>query len=230
MTIKSSIRALLLAATVSGAALAGSAAHAGELLTDGSFETPAIGSGNYTYPGLPNGTITPIGATQGGWTFGGSALVGATGSNAWYGDAPPAGQDGDQFAALQEQSTLSQTFNMVGSTLDLSWIAAGRPSFGCCNGDQTYAVILNGVTLGSFSTVSGEAFTAENLVAHGLTSGQAYTLTFQGLADSDETAFIDKVSATGAVPEPAAWALMILGFGGVGAALRSKRRALAAAA
>ena len=29
----------------------------------------------------------------------------------------------------------------------------------------------------------------------------------------------------GAVPEPSAWALMILGFGGVGAAIRSRRRA-----
>jgi PEP-CTERM motif len=229
MTIKSSFRSLLLAAAVSGAALAGSAAHADQLLTDGSFETPAIGGGNYTYPGLPIGTITPIGATQGGWTFDGAAIVGATGSNAWYGGAPPAGQDGDQFAALQELSTISQTFTMVGSTLDLSWLAAGRPNMGCCNGDQNYEVTLNGLTLGSFSTASGEAFTPESLVAHGLISGHTYTLTFQGLVNGDETAFIDKVSATGAVPEPAAWALMILGFGGVGAVLRGQRRAVAVA-
>jgi hypothetical protein len=32
------------------------------------------------------------------------------------------------------------------------------------------------------------------------------------------------------VPEPASWALMILGFGGVGAALRRPRKATAAAA
>jgi hypothetical protein len=30
------------------------------------------------------------------------------------------------------------------------------------------------------------------------------------------------------VPEPSAWALMLLGFGGAGAALRSRRRCLAA--
>ena len=34
-------------------------------------------------------------------------------------------------------------------------------------------------------------------------------------------------SGTGAVPEPASWALMILGFGGVGGMLRSSRRKLA---
>ena len=34
-------------------------------------------------------------------------------------------------------------------------------------------------------------------------------------------------SPTGAAPEPAGWALMILGFGGLGAALRRQRRTLA---
>jgi hypothetical protein len=37
------------------------------------------------------------------------------------------------------------------------------------------------------------------------------------------------VSATGGVPEPAAWALMLVGFGGVGVALRGKRRMFATA-
>jgi hypothetical protein len=229
MMTKSHLQSLLVAAAVAGAVLVGSAAHAGELLTDGSFETPVIGGGNYTYPGLTTGTITPIDATQGGWTFDNSALVGATGSNAWYGGAAPAGQDGAQFAALQGTGTLSQTFIMVGTTLDLSWLSAGRPGMGCCNGDQTYDVLLNGATEGTFSTVSGQAFTAESLAIHGLSDGASYTLTFAGLADGDETSFIDKVSAGGAVPEPAAWGLMIVGFGGLGAVLRGKRRAFAAA-
>lgn len=230
MMTKSSLRALFLAAAVSGAALAGSAAHATQLLTDGSFEDPAIGGGNYTYPGQSDGTIPQIGATQGGWTFDGAAIVGATGGNAWYGGSAPAGQDGDQFAALQGLSTISQTFTMMGSTLNLSWIAAGRPFMGCCNGDQNYNVTLNGASLGSFSTFSGEAFTAQSLVVGGLTDGASYTLAFQGAVNGDQTAFIDQVSATGAVPEPAAWALMIVGFGGAGALLRGKRRTVAFAA
>jgi hypothetical protein len=217
MQTKTRIRALIAFAALSAAA-AGSA-QATELLSNGSFEAPAIGGGNYTYPG---GTLDD-------WTYTGSALVGATGGNAWYGSTPPAGQDGDQFAALQGTSTLSQTFTMVGTTLDISWLAGGRPFFGSYNGDQTYEVQLGSDLLGTFSTVSGEAFGSHGLVVHGLTSGQAYTLTFAGQVAADETSFIDKVSASGAVPEPAAWALMILGFGGVGAALRSQRRAFAAA-
>ena len=35
------------------------------------------------------------------------------------------------------------------------------------------------------------------------------------------------VSLGGAVPEPATWAMMIIGFGAVGSAMRSRRRALA---
>ena len=47
---------------------------------------------------------------------------------------------------------------------------------------------------------------------------------------SDINAFeFDGLAGTLAVPEPASWALMIMGFGGVGAALRSRRRPALAA-
>ena len=41
--------------------------------------------------------------------------------------------------------------------------------------------------------------------------------------------YITSGYATAAVPEPAAWAMMLVGFGGLGAALRSRRRKFAAA-
>ncbi|MGZ3375793.1 MAG: PEPxxWA-CTERM sorting domain-containing protein, partial [Phenylobacterium sp.] len=39
----------------------------------------------------------------------------------------------------------------------------------------------------------------------------------------------DNLAGTLAVPEPASWALMIMGFGAAGAMLRSKRRQTATA-
>lgn len=39
----------------------------------------------------------------------------------------------------------------------------------------------------------------------------------------DERFGIDNVVVSGAVPEPAAWAMMLMGFGGLGAALRRRR-------
>ena len=50
-------------------------------------------------------------------------------------------------------------------------------------------------------------------------------------ADSREWWQIDNftVGSAGAVPEPATWAMMILGFGGVGATLRRRRQMFAAA-
>ena len=37
-----------------------------------------------------------------------------------------------------------------------------------------------------------------------------------------------RAAAVAAVPEPASWAMMLLGFGGLGAVLRRRRRAVAA--
>lgn len=45
-----------------------------------------------------------------------------------------------------------------------------------------------------------------------------------------QTGFVDASAtlvATGAVPEPASWALLIVGFGAIGSALRNRRSALA---
>ncbi len=183
---------------------AASSAQALQLLSNGSFEQPNIGAGNYTYPGNPWGTITPIAANQGGWTFNNAALVNGSSSNAWYGGQAPAGMDGVQFAALQATSSLSQSFTANAGSLQLSWLAAGRP-WGM--GDQSYQVLLDGQAVGGmFSTASDTSFGVQMLTLSGLTSGQSYQLAFQGLATSDDTAFIDNVSLSDvfAAPPPSA--------------------------
>jgi PEP-CTERM motif-containing protein len=70
--------------------------------------------------------------------------------------------------------------------------------------------------------------------ATGLTPGEAYTLSFNiadvGDDEYDSAVFIQGgtigtvETPPGSVPEPATWAMMLIGFGGIGASLRRKRR------
>jgi hypothetical protein len=218
-------------------ALAAANARAGELLTNGGFESPYLGPFNFTYPGFasypgnhPEALIFPN-PTLDSWTYnasvpisGGSALVnGQTGSD-WYGPVPPAGFAGDQFAALQNTGSLTQDFTSPGGDLTLNFLSGGRPdNFGTEGGDQTYLVELDGSTVASFSTASGQVFTLETVLLRGVSAG-SHTLTFQGLsAIGDESAFLDNVSLV-PVPEPATWTLMAAGFSALGAATYWRRK------
>ena len=81
--------------------------------------------------------------------------------------------------------------------------------------------------------------TAFNLSPHGQTEGgnllnQALlannTLTVNGVAGTTagaDAAFSGTLSFARAVPEPATWAMMLIGFGAVGVSLRRKRPVLA---
>jgi hypothetical protein len=67
-----------------------------------------------------------------------------------------------------------------------------------------------------------------------LAAGDNYELYFSGNADTDHVAYLEGVGSVtgddtsvyrftvGNVPEPATWALMVAGFGGVGAAMRRR--------
>lgn len=185
-TAAARLRPLALALVLSAAA---GAADATNLLVNGSFEAPDIGTGSYTY--AANGAA--------GWAFSGAALVNGSGASAWYGGAAPIGMDGFQFAALQGTGSISQAFTATASTLYLGWLNAGRPAYGCCNGDQSYNILLDGVTQGGlYSTASGAPFTYNALNLTGLTVGSGYTLSFQGRVAADQTAFIDGVMLSAA--------------------------------
>ena len=82
-----------------------------------------------------------------------------------------------------------------------------------------------------------------NVADHGFSGWMTQTYDFTATSASQTLRFlavggpgglppiaaIDNVSLTGGVPEPAAWALMLVGFGGLGVAIRYRRRRLAAA-
>jgi len=227
MTFRSTLAAVA-GAALATAVFAAPAAASTNLLVNGGFEAANLASGAYVYP--------DHGTTVDGWYYYGPAIVDGTGPSAWWPDGPAmTGFEGENFAALQTTGVLAQNFTLNTNGLDLSWLDAGRPrSWGCCNGDQNYQVLLYNydtasmITVGQYATVSGQQFSQKTASVQGLATG-SYALIFQGLtADRDETAFIDNVSAVG-VPEPATWALMILGFGGAGMMLRRRRVAARAA-
>ncbi len=226
------IRVIVLAGAL-GAAFAASNAGAGELVINGGFENPALNSGynfggdayqpqpNYVYPGF----YAP--QTVAGWTYsGGVGLIDTSqGSNAWYGSTSPSGYGGNQYAFVQGQSTLLETFTSAsagGATL--SWLEAGRPDLGPFAGDQTYEVIFNNALVGTFSTVSGQNFTPEMLSV--LLLAGSNTLEFVGQSALDNTAFIDNVSIS--VPELSTWAMLGLGFAALAFAGHRARRPAAA--
>lgn len=58
----------------------------------------------------------------------------------------------------------------------------------------------------------------------GFSDGQSFTQTLPDSDPSQREFHFSGQTAVSAVPEPATWAMMILGLGGVGAALRNRRR------
>ncbi len=228
------------AATIMGAAFGPATASATTVLTDGDFAGVGLTTGQYTYPGqnvYPAGppypypgyvytaSATPV---PNGWTYGGGSLVNGQGSSPWY-TTGPVGNIGKNFAGIQSLSTLSQTFTASAGTMVLDWQDAGRSINGAM-GNQTYQVLLGSTVEGTFGTASNMIFAGHQLTLSGLTAGNSYTLQFAGQDRADQTAFLDHVTLS-AVPEPATWAMMLLGFFGLGTMVRgARRRNLAAAA
>lgn len=173
----------------------------------GTFSAPYNEPPNYTYPanGGPPTTVDS-------WTYaGGSGLINTLNPpNAWYGNTPPSGYVGDQFAFVQSTGSISQTFSASAGLGTVQWLQGSRPDFGSYNGNQTYEVLLNSVAIGTYTTTSGENFALQTISGVNLLGGNN-TLTFEGLATTDSTVFLDQVAVT-AVPEPATWAMLVLGF------------------
>lgn len=190
-------------AAVAGAALLAGAAHA-NLLTNGGFE-----SGDFT-----------------GWTLGGN--TGSTGVTC-CGFNNFNGQGGSTyFAALGpigSDGTLSQTFTDHAGYLYVSsfWIGSdgGTPNdFGVTG--------PGGLTLTTINDYPSTNGSYVHYVGYFIGSGSD-TITFTYRNDPGYFA-LDTVAVTSAVPEPAAWALMTLGLGALGGALRTRRKAAPSAA
>ena len=150
---------------------------------------------------------------QTSWTyFEGAGLINGHNPGAFNGES---GFVGDQYAFIQGSgSYISQTFSATPGIGRIDWLQAGRPFNGCCNGDQTLNVFLNGVLVGSGVSASNAALHAGNHPRR--TFNSTNTLQFVGTVPADNTAFLDEVSVTTVTPTPlpATWTMMLIGFFG----------------
>src|SRR6476646_9167745 len=129
--------------------------RAATLISDGGFEGTLVSSFSSAPPYLvpPSYVYVPGGeaatASAGPWTYtdpantdggGGAGLIANTGSfNAFYGNTPPAGFAGNQFAFVQNGGSFSQTFSATPGAGLISWMETHRPNAG---GTESLQVIL----------------------------------------------------------------------------------------
>ena len=117
---------------------------------------------------------------------------------------------------------ISQTFNtLAGKTYTVSFAYAKNNGITAPTAD----VLVDNAVIGSVTgTGQWQVFTT-SFVGTGAPTTFAISETFGG---GNAGVFLDNVSVTGSVPEPATWGLLLAGFGMVGIAARGRKRALSA--
>lgn len=193
-------------------------ASAAELLVNGGFELPEVdGPCCITSPptAIPGWQATPnVNVVNG--TFSSSP----SGTNLAY--------EGNQYLDLIGEGgfgTISQGFDTVVGKMYTLTFAYSHNLFGGLDSASANFTVGGGVDLdasithstGSSSDLDWQVFSS-NFIA----SNSNSILTFNNTSgNTNEGIFLDAVSVS-AVPEPATWGLMILGFGAIGGAMRRR--------
>ena len=92
-------------------------------------------------------------------------------------------------------------------------------TFGDAAGTITLVSLITGDSTVFTSNPGSSVFAFNTVVNPGM-----YTLNFNGSLASGGSTASGNVKQLGAVPEPATWGLMLLGFGGMGVSLRRSRK------
>jgi len=212
---------LLAAAAVAAISAMSVPAFAANAIVNGDFSTPNTGGGWENSQGPLVTGWTDVNEAGGNVEIGNSSIYGLTCISTNCQNLEVNNNTfGDVFQTV--------TGLTAGQSYTVSFDYGGRTS----GGPDSMNFLVNGTQLGA--TIGGSigswtpyafTFTAPN-------SGSA-TVEFQALVTSGLPSYgneITNVSLLSAVPEPATWAMMMIGLGGLGVAMRSRRRMTAATA
>ncbi len=234
------MKTIKIAALALGLAVAGSANAATNLITNGSFEAGAVGVGPAGFTAWNYNVIQPGNALPQIIKLGPAAPypTGAYGEavpiDAGFSGSPDAvGEQAAYFVGDAAKEELSQTV-----FLNVGQYTIGFSAYVPFNG---FGNRFNASFTGAVADVPLANFTVDDStpgvwkhyfgIANVTTAGNYTTkFTFESGAFPAGDVVIDRAYiVAGAIPEPGAWALMILGFGAAGTALRANRRRVAAA-
>jgi hypothetical protein len=95
--------------------------------------------------------------------------------------------------------------------------------FNALGSTNSVSIIVNGVAQ-SFALGNGQNFFGIQATGTDRISTIAFDTNGTGVADLRQLRVGGVGSSVGAVPEPGTWAMMLLGFGGMGVAMRRRRR------
>jgi Protein of unknown function (DUF642)/PEP-CTERM motif len=218
------MRRVIFAATLG--LLTSASALGANLLTDGSFETPAVPSGGF----MNFGTA----ATLDGWTVVGPQVSIVSGSFTQNGISFLA-EDGTQWLDLtgdgsnRSEGVQQSVATVPGQTYTLSfWVGNVNNVGGIFGTTSSVDLLLNGAPDGTFTnscTTCTAAQAWEQFTTSFVASGTTTLLTFLNEdGPTDNSNGLDNVVLTGkaaAVPEPATLGLLTLGLVGL---VRARRR------
>jgi|AraplaCL_Cvi_mCL_1032061.scaffolds.fasta_scaffold00489_14 hypothetical protein len=243
------MKIMLNAAAVLAAMAVGTAAGATNLVTNGDFELTTLAGSAEFGARYPSNQLTGWTTDGYNFVFASGAADDGTGAAGEYNDLqlwgpgngannglPASSPTGGNYVGADGAfgvGAISQTINglIAGHKYDVSfwWAGAQQYGFNGANTEQWQ------VSFGNESQSTGVLSNAD----HGFTGWRQETFTFTATNSSQVLSFLahgtpegvppfsllDGVSleAQGAVPEPASWALMILGFGASGVAMRRRK-------
>lgn len=199
------------------------AACAASLLTASTASAAIVLYSDFEDVPVPFGGYVIV-PTADGWTAG----VGTAGieiqDHAAGDPAPVVG--GQQFVELDSNSNSSMYYDFAaGGLFKVDFLFSPRPGVG--PESNPISLYLNGVLMAPPGTLTGGPLGATSWSAYATSTFSAAAgdrLSFAAEGTSDSLGgYLDNIQISTAVPEAGTWAMMLLGFGGIGAMLRRRR-------